>query len=58
MHTIKERPIALNGEVVIRPMMNLALSYDHHIINDQQAVAFLLNIKEAIEDPNRLLYEV
>jgi len=58
MHAIKERPIAVNGEVVIRPMMNLALSYDHRVVDGQQAVTFLVKIKEAIEDPGRILYEV
>jgi len=55
MHTIKERPIAENGEVVIRPMMYIALSYDHRIIDGKDAVQFLVAIKEALEDPSRLL---
>ena len=55
MHTIQQRPIALNGEVVIRPMMYLALSYDHRVIDGKEAVTFLVRIKEAIEDPQRLL---
>jgi len=55
MHTIKERPIAENGEVVIRPMMYIALSYDHRIIDGKDAVQFLVAVKEALEDPSRLL---
>jgi len=55
MHTIKERPIAENGEVVIRPMMYIALSYDHRIIDGKDAVQFLVAVKEALEDPARLL---
>ncbi|AKS41900.1 2-oxoglutarate dehydrogenase complex dihydrolipoyllysine-residue succinyltransferase [Wenzhouxiangella marina] len=55
MHTIKERPIAENGEVVIRPMMYIALSYDHRIIDGKDAVQFLVAVKDALEDPSRLL---
>jgi len=55
MHTIKERPIAENGEVVIRPMMYIALSYDHRIIDGKDAVQFLVAVKEALEDPARML---
>jgi len=55
MHTIKERPIAENGEVVIRPMMYIALSYDHRIVDGKDAVQFLVAVKEALEDPARLL---
>src|SRR5690606_29009664 len=51
MHSIKERPIALNGQVVIRPMMYLALSYDHRLIDGKEAVQFLVAIKEMIENP-------
>lgn len=58
MHKIQDRPVAENGEIVIRPMMYLALSYDHRIIDGQDAVRFLVAIKEAIEDPHRLLLEV
>jgi len=58
MHKIQERPVALNGEVVIRPMMYLALSYDHRIVDGREAVTFLVRIKDAIEDPQRLLLEV
>ena len=58
MHTIKERPIAVNGEVVIRPMMYIALSYDHRIIDGKDAVQFLVSIKESLEDPARLLLDL
>jgi 2-oxoglutarate dehydrogenase E2 component (dihydrolipoamide succinyltransferase) len=58
MHKIQDRPIALNGEVVIRPMMYLALSYDHRIIDGADAVSFLVSVKEALEDPTRLLLEL
>jgi 2-oxoglutarate dehydrogenase E2 component (dihydrolipoamide succinyltransferase) len=57
MHKIEERPIALNGEVVIRPMMYLALSYDHRIVDGNEAVRFLVKVKELIEDPTLLLLE-
>ncbi|MFN8634238.1 MAG: 2-oxoglutarate dehydrogenase complex dihydrolipoyllysine-residue succinyltransferase [Chloroflexota bacterium] len=57
MHTIKQRPIAVNGEVVIRPMMYLALSYDHRIVDGQEAVQFLVRIKDLIEDPTSLLLD-
>ncbi|RFA24776.1 dihydrolipoamide succinyltransferase [Alkalilimnicola ehrlichii] len=58
MHKIQERPMAENGEVVIRPMMYLALSYDHRIIDGREAVQFLVTIKDMLEDPARLLLEV
>lgn len=58
MHKIQERPVAENGEVVIRPMMYLALSYDHRIIDGREAVQFLVSIKEQIEDPTRLLLQI
>ena len=58
MHSIQARPIAQNGEVVIAPMMYLALSYDHRIIDGREAVQFLSHIKNIIEDPNRLLLQV
>ncbi len=57
MHTIKQRPIAVNGEVVIRPMMYLALSYDHRLVDGQEAVQFLVRIKDLIEDPTALLLD-
>jgi 2-oxoglutarate dehydrogenase E2 component (dihydrolipoamide succinyltransferase) len=57
MHKIEERPIALDGEVVIRPMMYVALSYDHRMVDGREAVQFLVKVKELIEDPERLLLE-
>jgi len=58
MHKIQERPVALNGQVVIRPMMYLAVSYDHRIIDGREAVSFLVRVKETLEDPRRLLLEI
>lgn len=58
MHKIQERPVAVNGQVVIRPMMYIALSYDHRIVDGKEAVSFLVRIKDAIEDPQRLLLDV
>jgi 2-oxoglutarate dehydrogenase E2 component (dihydrolipoamide succinyltransferase) len=58
MHRIEQRPVAVNGQVVIRPMMYLALSYDHRIVDGKEAVTFLVRVKEALEDPERLLLEV
>ena len=55
MHNIVERPIAENGQVVIAPMMYIALSYDHRIIDGREAVGFLVEIKQLIEDPARLI---
>ncbi|MBL38191.1 MAG: dihydrolipoyllysine-residue succinyltransferase [Xanthomonadales bacterium] len=55
MHTIKERPVAIDGEIVVRPMMYIALSYDHRIIDGKDAVQFLVAVKEALEDPARML---
>src|SRR3546814_3926747 len=55
LHKIQERPVAVAGKVEIRPMMYLALSYDHRIIDGREAVTFLVRVKEAIEDPQRLL---
>ena len=57
MHSIQERPVALNGQVVIRPMMYVALSYDHRIVDGKEAVTFLKRVKEAIESPARMLIE-
>ena len=54
MHAIKERPVAENGEVVIRPMMYIALTYDHRLIDGRDAVLFLVSVKEALEDPARM----
>ncbi len=58
MHKIQDRPVAINGEVVIRPMMYLALSYDHRIVDGKGAVTFLVRVKEALEDPRRLLMDL
>lgn len=58
MHKTQERPVVVDGEIVIRPMMYLALSYDHRIIDGKEAVQFLVSIKEALEDPARLLLKV
>ena len=55
MHSIQERPVAINGEVVIRPMMYLAMSYDHRLLDGKEAVTFLVSIKEQLESPERLL---
>ncbi|VAW82142.1 Dihydrolipoamide succinyltransferase component (E2) of 2-oxoglutarate dehydrogenase complex [hydrothermal vent metagenome] len=58
MHTIKEKPVAENGEVVIRPVMNVALSYDHRLVDGREAVQFLVTLKDALEDPARMLLDV
>ncbi|KAF9573640.1 2-oxoglutarate dehydrogenase complex E2 component [Mortierella alpina] len=58
MHAIKERPVAINGKVEIRPMMYIALTYDHRIIDGREATTFLVKLKEVIEDPVRLLLDV
>ncbi len=58
MHKVQERPMAVNGQVVILPMMYLALSYDHRLIDGKEAVQFLVAIKELLEDPARILLEV
>ncbi len=58
MHNIIERPVAVNGQVVIRPMMYLALSYDHRIIDGRESVSFLVRVKQLLEDPSRLLLGV
>jgi len=58
MHKIQDRPMAIGGEVVIRPMMYLALSYDHRIVDGKGAVTFLVRVKEALEDPRRLLMDL
>ena len=57
LHKIQDRPAAQNGVVVIRPMMYVALSYDHRIVDGRQAVQFLVHIKELVEDPERFLLE-
>ena len=58
MHTIQDRPVAVNGEVVIRPMMYIALSYDHRIVDGQGAVTFLKTIKELVEEPAKILLDI
>ncbi|QNM82572.1 2-oxoglutarate dehydrogenase complex dihydrolipoyllysine-residue succinyltransferase [Sphingomonas sabuli] len=58
MHRIEDRPVAVDGQVVIRPMMYLALTYDHRLVDGREAVTFLVRIKEAIEDPTRLLIDL
>ena len=58
MHTIQQRPVALNGQVVIRPMMYLALSYDHRLVDGKEAVTFLIRIKDCLEAPHRLMLEL
>ena len=58
MHKIQERPMAINGQVVVRPMMYLALSYDHRIIDGREAVTFLVKVKECLEDPQRMLLDL
>lgn len=58
MHGIFDRPVALNGQVVIRPMMYIALTYDHRVVDGREAVSFLKHVKEMIEDPTRLILEV
>ena len=55
MHSIQERPVAINGKVMVRPMMYLALSYDHRLLDGKEAVSFLVSIKEQLESPERLL---
>jgi 2-oxoglutarate dehydrogenase E2 component (dihydrolipoamide succinyltransferase) len=58
MHKIQERPMVVNGEIVIRPMMYIALTYDHRIVDGREAVQFLVTVKDALEDPARLLIQV
>jgi 2-oxoglutarate dehydrogenase E2 component (dihydrolipoamide succinyltransferase) len=58
MHRIEERPVVRSGQVVVRPMMYLALSYDHRIVDGREAVTFLVRVKEAIEDPQRLVLDL
>ena len=58
MHKIQDRPVAINGEILIRPMMYLALSYDHRIVDGKGAVTFLVRVKESLEDPRRLLMDL
>jgi 2-oxoglutarate dehydrogenase E2 component (dihydrolipoamide succinyltransferase) len=58
MHKIMQRPIAVGTEIKLRPMMYLAVSYDHRIVDGREAVTFLVRVKECLEDPERLLLEV
>ena len=58
MHAIQDRPMALDGQVAIRPMMYVALTYDHRIIDGREAVQFLVSIKQSLEDPGRLLLQL
>ena len=58
MHRIEDRPVVVKGQIVIRPMMYLALSYDHRLVDGREAVTFLVRVKEAIEDPTRLLVDL
>jgi 2-oxoglutarate dehydrogenase E2 component (dihydrolipoamide succinyltransferase) len=58
MHKIQERPMVVNGEIKVRPMMYLALTYDHRIVDGRESVQFLVAIKEALEDPARLLLQL
>lgn len=58
MHKIQDRPVVVNGQIVIRPMMYLALSYDHRVVDGKGAVTFLVRVKEALEDPRRLLLDL
>jgi 2-oxoglutarate dehydrogenase E2 component (dihydrolipoamide succinyltransferase) len=58
LHKIEDRPVAVNGKVEVRPMMYVALSYDHRIIDGREAVSFLVKVKQCIEDPARMLIEI
>ncbi len=58
MHNIQQRPMVIDGDIVARPMMYLALTYDHRIIDGKEAVQFLVTVKEQLEDPSRLLLHV
>jgi 2-oxoglutarate dehydrogenase E2 component (dihydrolipoamide succinyltransferase) len=58
LHAIQDRPVARKGQVVIRPMMYLALTYDHRVVDGQGAVTFLKRVKEVIEEPMRMLVEI
>jgi 2-oxoglutarate dehydrogenase E2 component (dihydrolipoamide succinyltransferase) len=58
MHKIQERPVVVEGQIVVRPMMYLALSYDHRLIDGREAVQFLVAVKDLLEDPARLLLQV
>jgi 2-oxoglutarate dehydrogenase E2 component (dihydrolipoamide succinyltransferase) len=58
MHKIEDRPVVVNGQIVIRPMMYVALSYDHRIVDGKEAVTFLVRVKESVEDPERLVLDI
>ena len=58
MHKIQERPVVMDGQIIVRPMMYLALSYDHRIVDGKEAVTFLVRVKESLEDPERLLLNI
>jgi 2-oxoglutarate dehydrogenase E2 component (dihydrolipoamide succinyltransferase) len=58
MHKIENRPVAVDGQVVIRPMMYVAVSYDHRIVDGREAVTFLRRIKECVESPERMMVEI
>jgi 2-oxoglutarate dehydrogenase E2 component (dihydrolipoamide succinyltransferase) len=58
MHKIQERPVVVNGQIAIRPMMYLALSYDHRIVDGKEAVTFLVRVKENLEDPQRTILDL
>jgi 2-oxoglutarate dehydrogenase E2 component (dihydrolipoamide succinyltransferase) len=58
MHNIVERPVVVDGQIVVRPIMYLALSYDHRIIDGRESVSFLVRIKQLLEDPARLLLDI
>ena len=58
MHAVQQRPIVINGNIVARPMMYVALTYDHRVIDGQEAVQFLHAVKQQIEDPGRLLLQI
>jgi 2-oxoglutarate dehydrogenase E2 component (dihydrolipoamide succinyltransferase) len=58
MHKIQDRPMAVAGKIEIRPMMYIALSYDHRIVDGKEAVSFLVRVKESVEDPRRLMLDI
>ena len=58
MHRIEDRPVVRNGQIVVRPMMYLAMSYDHRIVDGKEAVTFLVRVKECLEDPQRFILEL
>ena len=58
MHKIQDRPVVVGGQIVVRPMMYLALSYDHRIVDGKEAVTFLVRVKESLEDPERLVLDL